>query len=95
VIVRQVCFKQSWRRRIGKGLDPHHVEIASPWRQFGTTAGAKQRHFMAGVIFGHAAILRHAGSTVKNRDNGEKVPGVENIALLCDDGGWARSSGTR
>jgi hypothetical protein len=50
---------------------------------------------MAGVIFGHAAILRHAGSTVKNRDNGEKVPGVENIALLCDDGGWARSSGTR
>ena len=57
MIVLHVIFRKPWRRRIGKGLDPHHVEIGRPRRQFGTAACVKQWATKK-ILVVHADIVR-------------------------------------
>ena len=66
VVAIQVFFCDLWRRRIGKCLDPHHIEIPAAWFQLCATTNAKYRRVVAGIVVGHPAIVIDVSRVVFN-----------------------------
>jgi len=57
-ITPQDVLREVRRRRVGQGLDPHHVEVPRPWRQLRPAAGTEQRRAVRHISVVHGSIMR-------------------------------------